>query len=357
MTDLTIKVVNPEDELQSFPLQQSIILETSDLLEDSLIYSNIALLREVQEYGLLNTADLYNFNIGYVKETFSTIPLDIILFKDESDRYLVKITPKETLSPSSKYALFLDKDLSYEHISIKKTVSFGPSSLTLLDSENNNLSLDTNTYVLKVISDPFITPTSNIIKFRLYINGQPDKLFTIDAKSSKKTISFSNVKVEVKDTAYGLGEEFEIIDSGTSKPLNQNFVVSIKTVLSSKIKPLENVNPSQKVSNQDILDFYTQLNTEGRPVTTTGGINFKEPSWINNEIRIEYAGYNKFLLHLNNLDTSELDLDAITYREGPAYNKFDLELLGLYSEKDKFNIITEILDDKTILFILEGEDT
>ena len=292
--------------------------------------------------GRYNWLDLY----GYVDfiDALNSSSSD----KHGSNNFFVDIEPRISID------YLLDKDLSYEHISIKKTVSFGPSSLTLLDSENNNLSLDTNTYVLKVISDPFISPTSNIIKFRLYINGQPDKLFTIDAKSSKKTISFSNVKVEVKDTAYGLGEKFEIIDSGTSKPLNQNFVVSIKTVLSSKIKPLENVNPSQKVSNQDILDFYTQLNTEGRPVTTTGGINFKEPSWINNEIRIEYAGYNKFLLHLNNLDTSELDLDAITYREGPAYNKFDLELLGLYSEKDKFNIITKILDDKTILFILEG---
>lgn len=355
MSDLVIKVLNPEEELQSFPLQQSIFLESSDLLEDSLLYSNIALIREVQEYGLLNTADLYNFNIGYVKENFSLVPLNILLYEDSAGKHLVKITPKETLAPSSKYALFLDKDLSFEHISINKTVSFGPSSLILKDSEQNSLDLDSKTYTLKVISEPYLTSTANIVKFKLYINGQGDKVFTIDAKSSKNTITFSNITLEVKDTAYGLGEEFEIIDSGLAKPLDQNFIVSIKTVLSSKIKPLENVNPSQKISNEDILEFYNTQKVKEKESSESRIINFKDSNWLEKEIKIEYAGYNKFLLHLDNLDASELNLDDMISRESPAYNKYDLEALGLYSEEDKYNITFEILDEKTILFKLEED--
>lgn len=357
MPDLLIKVLNSEQELKAFPLQQAIILESSEKLEDSLLAANIALLREVQEYGLLNTSDLYNLNIGYVKESFNLVPLKIEMYTEDS-KHLIKCTPKETLSPSSKYTLYLDKDLATEHVSVVKTLSVGPAQLELVDSEKQTLDLLGNTYKLKVTSNPFINATSNIIKFSLYINEQFDKTFTIDAKSSKNTFTFLNITLKVKDSAYGFGEEFSIESSGLNKQLTENLIINIVTAISSQIKPVDNIVPSQQVSNKDILEFYSKLEVQKELSKGSGDTaDYSTDDWLSKEVSIEYKGFNKFLMTLRTLTTDNLDLEDISWTEGPAYNKYDLEDLGLYSDKDVFKLTPEILDSKTVLFtVSEVED-
>ena len=348
-----IRIVNFEEELRSFPLEQEIILESSVLLEDSLLKNKITLLREVPEYGLLNTADLYNYNIGYVKESFTTIPLLLRSYEKDS-KFYVECKPERPLHPNSVYALFIDKDLSSEFISVDKLVSKGPSNLEILSLDNVLTITPLNpedSITLEVISEPFISPTSNIVKFILKINDVTNKTFTINAKSDKNILSFLGLNVKVLDTAFGLGEKFQIKVQPSVAPLEHNYILTIKTALTADIKPIDNLVPSQKVTNEDILNFYTQ--TEVTTQTDSDTINFKDSSWMLKELRIEYLGYNKFILHLDKLEASDFKLDLIEFREFPAYNKYDLELLNLYSEEQSYNIITEILDNKTILFILE----
>ena len=353
MSITKIRVVNFEEELRSFPLEQEITLESSVLLEDSLLKNKITLLREVPEYGLLNTAELYNFNIGYVKESFSTIPLFLRTF-EKYGKYYIECKPEKPLHPNSKYVLFIDKDLTAEFIDVEKIVSKGPSTLEIVSLDNivTEEPLDPNTsIILEVTSEPFISSSANIVKLNLKINNEFIKNFTINAKSANNTLTVLGIKLKVTDSAFGLGEKFQLKLREVVDPLVNNYIIPITTALTAEIKPVDNVAPSQKVSNEDILNFYTQ--TEVTTQTDSDTINFKDSSWMLKELQIEYLGYNKFILHLDKLEASDFKLDLIEFREFPAYNKYDLELLNLYSEDQSYNIITEILDNKTILFILE----
>lgn len=344
---IDIKVLNTPLELNSFPLKQSIHLESSVDLEDSLLEKNIVLIRNIAEYGLLNSGDLYNYNIGYVKESFSTIALNILVAK-EGDKYRLKCTPKEVLSPNSSYVLYLDKNLSQEYVSLVKTVSKGPSFLTL-EALLEDLEY-TKTYVFKVMSSPKITSTMNLIKFQVFENEVPGRYFTINAKSSENLIEHEGLKIRVPDTAFGLDEVFEVITNSESIKLKESLIVEIKTALSEKITVVENIKASESISNADILKYYAELDKANNTLTSTGTINFSDKKWQNSEYSIEHLDEDKFLLTLNNLDVDNLDLDAITYREFPCYNKYDIKALNLYSDKDIYKLTYEILDDKSVLF-------
>ena len=336
---LKITVENPVEELNSFPITQNIKLISSEVLEDSLLSSKITLLRNVKEQGLLNNSDLYNYNIGYVKDKFSTIPIKVIL---EENR--ITVDPVEPLHTGSEYTLFLDKNLSKEYLSIEKTVSKGPGQLELILDDHATEELSSNEYKLKVISDPLITSKNNIVKLQLYVNGVKDRVFTVDAKSSKNTVNFYGFTVKVLDTAYGRDEEFEIRTQDAKIQLEDNLVVNISTVLNSEIKPVDNANVSKPLSQQDILDFYKTKTEED-----SQNLNTLTQEELDNDIRLEYVSYNKVLLHLNKLNVEQLDFKNMDVMEFPAYNRYDLECLELYDCKQQFCIDYKLIDDKTVL--------
>lgn len=336
---LKITVENPVEELNSFPVTQNIKLISSEILEDSLLSSKITLLRNVREQGLLNNSDLYNYNIGYVKDKFSTVPIKVILEENK-----ITIDPVEPLHTGSNYTLFLDKNLSKEYLSIEKVVSKGPGKLELLLDDHNTEQLSSNQYKLKIISDPLITSKNNIVKLQLYVNDVKDRLFTVDAKSSKNTINFYGFTVKVLDTAYGKDEEFEIRTQDAKIQLEDNLVVNINTVLNSEIKPVDNANVSKPLSQQDILDFYKTKEEE----TSQDSVVLSQEE-LDNDIRLEYVSYNKVLLHLNKLNVEQLDFKNMDVIEFPAYNRYDLECLGLYDCKQQFCIDYKLIDDKTVL--------
>ena len=347
-----IKVVNTPLELTSFPLKQSIYLESSVELEDSLLSEYIVLIRNVEEYGLLNTGNLYNYNIGYVKESFSTIDLTIDATEDNGI-FKLKCTPKEVLKPNSSYILYIDKNLAKEYISLVKTVSKGPSFLTL---EAITESLTTNkTYVFKVMSSPKLTSTMNLIKFQVFEDGNPERYFTINAKSDDNLISHEGLHIRVPDIAFGLDEEFTVITDNSSIKLEESLVLELKTALSDRITVVENIKASESISNADILKYYADLDQAKSPLTPLGSINFLDKNWQESEYTIQHLDEDKFLLTLNILSTDNLDLDAMTYREFPCYNKYDIKALNLYSDKDVYKLEYEILDEKSVLFTLIKE--
>lgn len=349
---ITLKVANTPLELASFPLKQSIYLESSVELEDSLIKDNIVLIRNVEEYGLVNAGDLYNYNIGYVKESFSTIEMDIVAYVEEGIHKL-KCIPKEPLSPNSSYVLYIDKKLSKEYISIVKTVSKGPSTLILDTSVIGDN--PTGNFTLKVMSSPKITATMNIIKFQVFEDGAPGRYFTINAKSSDNKIEYGGFRVTVPDTAFGLDEEFAIVLKDSHINLKESLILEIKTAISSKITVVENIKESSSISNADILAYYAGLDNASAQITTEGSINFTNSGWQTSEYKIEYLDEDKFMLSLNNLTVDNLDLDVISYREFPCYNKYDIKALNLYDVEDKYVLEYEIIDDKNVLFLVVKE--
>lgn len=349
---ISIKIANSPSEIASFPLKQSIFLICSEELEDSLLKNNIAIIREPKEYGLLNMSELYNYNIGYVKEEFSSVDFTIESYQEDGF-YKLKLTPLETLKPNSNYVLYIDKQISKEFIEVSKTVSKGPSSL-ILKSVKNISTVGDKKYTIKVMSSPKLTSTLNIIKFQIFENGEPGRYFTINAKSEDNLIIHEGFELLVADSAFGLGEEFEIITSNPGISLEESLVKEFKTTLSSNIAPLENVKESSALSNEDILKYYENLDKQTSTVDTNS-IDFKDETWNSKEYEIEHLDENTFLLKLNKLNVDNLDLDNISYREFPSYNKYDLKLLNLYDAEDKYVLIPEILDQKTIIFTVVKE--
>lgn len=351
MSFITINVINPAEELQAFPLNQHIYLRSSTSLETSLIENNLVLIREIDEQGALRASDIYNSNIGHIKNTYSTVPLAVSQEKQQDGSYLIKCDPTSPLLPASKYLLFLDKELSSEFISVVKTLSKGPSQLELL-SVNSDINNDV-IYKLKVISEPALTQTANIVKFQLYVDDTPSKTFTVNAKTVKNRIEFAGISLQVLDTAYALGEEFEILHEGSRLKLEENFVVPILTSVSTSVKPLEGVEPSSSVSYEDILDYYKEADKSS--IEGNLSLDRSKHGWEKEEFSIQYLDETSFILHLNQLTTNMLDLNNISYRQFPAYNRSDLKSLDKYDPKLKYKLVPEILDDKTVLFIIEPE--
>lgn len=344
-----IEIINSEEELKSFPINQSIFLKSNNKIEDSFIKTNIVLIRTLKEHGLLNSSDLYNQNIGYIKNEFDVVPMDISEEKLE-DYWKITCNPINPLTPGASYILFIDKNLSEEYAEIIKVPekSKGPSTLLL---KNINLvgTKEEVIYKFKVLSEPLITSTNNIVKFQIYHNNTPLKTVIINARSENKFIIFNGIEIEVKDVPYGLGEEFDLVIKPSKTALDRSYVVEITTATSSSVTPLENVKPSSAISNEMVLDYYKDLNQK----TEDKGINFNNPNWVDSEYVIEYLGDSDFILKLNRLSVEDLDLNNLTVREFAAFNRYDLTAINKYNKNVTFNLSFEVLDDKSILFSLE----
>lgn len=68
--NLQITVKNKESELNSFPIDQSLVLEFSEAVEDSYLDSHINLVQALDSGSLIHIGDTYNQNVGLVKENF-----------------------------------------------------------------------------------------------------------------------------------------------------------------------------------------------------------------------------------------------------------------------------------------------
>ena len=344
-----IEIINSEEELKSFPINQSIFLKSINKIEDSFIKTNIVLIRTLKEHGLLNNSDLYNQNIGYIKNEFDLVPLEITQ-EQSGDYWKITCNPINPLTPGASYILFIDKNLSEEYAEIIKVPekSKGPSTLLL---KNINLVgvKEEVIYKFKVLSEPLITPTSNIVKFQIYYNNTPLKTVIINARSENKFITFNGIEIEVRDVPYGLGEEFDLVIKPPKTVLDRSYVIEITTAASSSVTPLENVKPSSAISNEMVLNYYKELNQK----TEDKSINFNNPNWVDSEYTVEYLGDSDFILKLNRLSVEDLDLNNLTIREFAAFNRYDLTSINKYDKNKKFNLSFEVLDDKSILFSLE----
>lgn len=338
---IELSLLNSEDEIRSFPLTQTIILKSTEELELSSITENISLLREPTEQGLLNTSELYNYNIGYVKETFDL--QEVIISQVKEDNFFkLLIKPATILKPSSNYILFIDKNLSSEKVSIVKTVSKGPSFLEIEDYSELN-----GDYTIKVVSSSSITSTFNITKFQVITPSGPLRATNVNAKSSKNLLEFEGIKVRVPDKPFGEGEEFKIVFKEGSSNLSDNLVVSLYTASTDSIKPIEPENSSHSISNQDILDYYNQKNQAS---SGSSGLDLNSQGWEEKEFSVEYLDSHTFILKLNTLVANDIDFENISFRALPAFNRTDLQQLDLYDRSKEYLITHEVMDEKTILF-------
>lgn len=335
-TNIDVLVLNTKQELQSFPLNQSIKLKFSEQVEDSQLSNCIALIRNISETGLFNISEKYNQSIGYIREKFDVEDVKIST-SNATDGFVVTLTPVKPLSPGFEYTLFIDKNLSSEFISVTKSISKSTSTVEAVVSNTEEADIS-----LEIVSDPYITSTSNITKI-LVTDHLTTKSSTIilDLKA-KTTYTFnSNISFNFNSTVYVKGEVFNVL-SIPSTTLTDNLFVQIKTALTSNVKPLETTESFNSVSNETILEYYKNKVTKKEVIETNP--------------RITYTASNKFLIHLpDNITADDVDLDSMSYEVSEAFGLYTLESYGLYCHGKDYSVSIEIKDNKTLLVTILEE--
>lgn len=334
-TNITALILNTNQELQSFPLNQSIKVKFSEQIEDSQLYNCIALIRHISETGLFNISEKYNQSIGYIREKFDTE--DIKISTSMEDGFVVTITPSKPLSPGFAYTLFIDKNLSSEFLAVSKTVSKSSSIMETVVATAVDADI-----LIEVVSDPKITSTTNIVSLSVTDNIlHKSTPYSIDLKKTTTLKITDNITVKFGSTIYIRGEVFNIITT-LSKALEDNLFVQFQTSLTSNVKPIDTEQNFKSVSNADILAYYK--NESSDPTT---GVSTEA-------VKIEYAGINKFVINLpSTILVSDLDLTSFTYNVSEAFNIYTLEMYKLYDPLKEYDILLTPTSDHTILVTIK----
>lgn len=324
---MTIKILNTESELKSFPSSQSIVLFSTEELETTSLKSNILLFRLQTEGNLTSLAEPYSYNLGYLKETFDVVELD---FKVEqvTEGYNITCTPSRLLNLDSLFCLYISSTLSNKYLTISKLNSKSNSTIDVHLKKTFTVKSD---FSLKIEDTSYIVNDKNIVK--LTFDGRTQ---TVDVRSKKILLS-NDVEVTLKDTIYVKDEEFSIkIEPFESA--SETLQCYISTVNSKTIKPIPLEETSTKVSNSSILDFYSNMNK-----TEIIKVEKSLP---------KYLDHNVFSIKIPEgfkLDKTNPNLKATI---SIVFNNYLLNSLGLY-DKDKKYILTIYLDEFENELILE----
>lgn len=330
---MSIKILNTESELNSFPSSQSVYLLSTTELEDTELKKNIILFRLQTENQLISLAEPYSYNLGYLKETFDTIDLN---FTSESTPEGFKITCKPTklLNLDSLFCLYISDTLSNKSLFISKVNSKSNSNITVNLKDNFNVR---SIFNLKIEETSSIISNRNLVK--LTLNGITR---TVDIRSNNKVIT-DNVEVILEDTIYVKGEEFVIEVLPFSKATDE-LQTYIKTVNSKSIEPIPKDERSTSITNEDILNFYTTLNKKV--------VNKNEKSYP------KYLDHNIFSVKLPEGYTIDKTSSELKLTINVAFNNYVLESIGLYNKEQKYtvNVLIDDFDNEIIFEINYSED-
>ena len=326
---MLITALNSTEELKSFPLNQTIKLKFEKIVEDSLLESRLSLFRLPSQTGLFNISETYNQSIGYIREKFD-IEATTITSEVVNGSFIVSVKPVKPLSPGFEYVLFIDKTLSEEYLSISKTVSKSNSNISI-DLTNN---ISSNEFELEIISEPYITSTSNIIKVVLKDSIGTSKQYTLDLKKNTK-ITYGDLTINFPSSVYALGEKFNILSIGGTQ-LPSNFYLKLTATITESIKPIESEDSFKSITNTDLYNFFNKKSEVLKEPTVT--------LLSNSKLKITLP---------DGLTVSELDLDSITHTTSEAFNMYTLGMLELYSEDKEYSITPSIVDDKNIILTVK----
>lgn len=334
---MIITIINTQEELNAFPVDQKIKLKFSVKPEDSFLSSCVVLHRDNKEFGLFNLGSSYNNSIGYIKENFESIPLTYNIYSLDSD-WIVECIPKELLKPSSFYSLYIDKSLKTEFLVLAKSVDKGPSTLKIKSVSNKDSV--TNLYTVKVVNNPTIVSGKLLTKFAIYLGTTSLKTFIVDVKSAANTFEYDGIVFETSQTPYALDEEFQILLEDTEQ-LGENLKVQIRTNIYESITSVESDNISTKVTNADILEYYQNKdNTQNNSETVS--------------IIAEYLDTNVVAFKFIGVSISDIPENSISFKETYAFNNYTLPKYDLYVKDKTYSATYEYLyDDNIIIMTIE----
>lgn len=312
--------LNLTQELNSFPLTQRIKLQINSSIEEKALEESIVLFR-LPKASLINLSEKYAYNLGHIKETFDVVPVTYEKVSEIDEITILDVIPTLPLNPNSHYCLYISKKLPKPFISLQKLISSSNSTLDI-DLRETNIDLEVE-YTVKITSSPSITETTNIISGEITNNLNNNvETFNLNLKNKTK-LSLDTFHINFTSLIYDFNETFKIALQTKIPYLEEDFLLTLQTVSTESIRPLQNLEASTAVTNEDILNFYQGLNetpVEVPPLT------------------IEYYDLNVLKIILpDNIIKSNIDTVAFNVNLKIAFNNYQLKKLNLYKDDLKYN--------------------
>ena len=207
-----IQVLNPQEELLSFPLEASLRISATGEPDESDISDRISIVRVADAHDVIHPrlSEYHMRSIGHVHvERYRRITTTVTHRQDGAN-YLWEIQPNEVLVPDVEYYLMISDKTSPDFYEIVKTVTLGPAQVEF--SKSDDSVGDDATYTVLITSDSVISTGSNVVGIEMRRNGV---LFYNEAAHS-----ITNEPVPLglgmyvtldRSTPYLLTEEFTII--------------------------------------------------------------------------------------------------------------------------------------------------
>lgn len=346
---MNVVVINSEEELTSFPITQSIKLKVDVSLDETDLKNTISLFRVTRKDSLVNLASPYNYNLGLIKESFDEIRVDFELIT-HVDHVELRITPTKPLQVNSTYLLHVSDKLSEPFVTLTKSDSKSTSEIKV--STENYLSTEQALFDVKILN------TTKISKTNYTLQIQIEDLLTNTTRTESinlnktRTVSLGELEVSFDSPVYVKDELFSIVIDHRES-LGTNYSQIINTAGDEDITPLVNQVASTRISNQTILDFYSN----------------STPTIQDIQYSVEYLDTNVFEIKFPaSVDILLIDVSLITAKSKVAFNNYILKKLNLYDEtlkyilnisKDNYNnslvceliLSTDVLQVDTILVI------
>lgn len=351
-----IKVLNSETELAAFPVEGEVAVLFSAPLDEQNIKQFVFLVRSKATQGVINISDTDVRVLGdLATDQYDVVPYTYIFETSSAElgsRPLMRISPSEPLLPNNEYYLVSSKNMAPKFYDSAKTVSVGPSRISLKISPTANITnipiSPQTVYEITITSSSAITSGAHNIGYTLRKDGVPVVTNqTINIKADKLNLN-NGVDVEFFAAApFAVGEKFEIglvrfTRAGTTK------VQKITTYLESDLIPLPPDEESTRLTQEAILDFYEKNGFARRigagDVTPAPAIN--TTTQVLTQSAFEFFYPARFLITLSEeIDESTLSEDAFKIDIGPAFDNYLLPNMGLYSDLDKFIITYKLIED------------
>lgn len=334
MTDyLSASILNTLEELQSFPVNQSIFLQFSQDVEDTQIKNYISIFRMIDESGLFNFGDKYNQSIGYVREKFDLVDYTFTKSIQTDGTCNVELKPQVPLHPNSGYGILIDKGISKDYLTITKTVSKSKSNITI---ELDTVTSIVDPFTITINSTPYVTPTDNLISISIKNNTTTTVTsYNLNLKSSKDYVLYQGIKIQFQDTIYVEGEVFDVLLAGQLN-LEESLYSLIKTSITTEISKIDYADNSNRLNYNDVL-AYVQSQTVVPPTV------IPENTYIQNDVLFKYISSNKILVTLpTGILCADLDMANITHSVEEAYENYTMDLYGYYDPTLTYTITTTI---------------
>ena len=324
MPNIQIKIKNLATELESFPVDQSIVLEFSEAVEDSYLHSYIHLVQALDSGSLIHIGDTYNQNVGLIREDFKPIDIDIKIVS--TNPFQISVKAIKPLTPGHSYQLLIQDSLPIEHLQAIKAISYSDSNITIV----NVLESQIGTHTIEIVKDSEFIGNKHLVTLKV-----DDEIQTFDINKNN-IIKISKLTLKLEGMVFIEGESFIVDIQDFSTKLIASFVVNFQASSTKDVLAIS--------SNYTILkpeDIYNYNNTVN-PVLDYSTVNYT----------VEATGINSFIVTFNTDLTDKLDLNNITYKVREAFNMYTLSSLELYDSSKIYEVETSIISSNQIEFFI-----